>query len=85
MSDPTLTRSEREQLRQLLSVYDNPSITAMWRKAECDRLVELGYAQRHEYPDRIMVVSLRPDRVEAARSVLAGVVSTREKDDERPT
>jgi len=71
-----LTKAERGQLRQLVAVYDNPTITATWRRDECDRLVELGYAQRHEHEGGIRIVSLHPDRVAEARAVLAEVSST---------
>lgn len=44
-----LSDSERKQLRILKSVYDDPRCAGMWSRSDCERLVQLGYADRHAY------------------------------------
>lgn len=48
----SLSYSEYKQLRTLKAVYDNPTITGIWVKADCERLVALGFAKRIDiYPE----------------------------------
>lgn len=68
-ADLRLSDSERRQLRVLKAVYDNPGMTGTWRKDECDRLVSLGLAQRHEAYPGIFLVSITPKGVEAANAL----------------
>lgn len=66
--DATLGDSERKQLRILKAVRDNPGMTGTWRRDECDRLVELGYAERQEYAG-IWITHITPAGIEAAEAL----------------
>lgn len=44
-----LSKSERKQLRTLALVANNPMIAATWSGPECERLAELGLAQRVDH------------------------------------
>lgn len=69
MSGQHLTLAERSQLRTLKAVYDNPTIAAVWRKNECDSLVRLGLAQRHEVYPQIQIVSITEQGLEVAATL----------------
>jgi hypothetical protein len=60
----SLDKAERRQLRWLKVIHDNPLVAGMWDGDVCDRLVELGYAQRHEQGG-IMLVTITNAGLEA--------------------
>jgi len=59
-----LTDAELRQLRSLKRVYDDPTITALWVRRDCQRLVDLGFAKHVSYAS-VGAFSITPEGIEA--------------------
>jgi hypothetical protein len=62
-----LTPAEREQLRVLRDVHDNPTHGGVWRSGECERLIDLGLAERKHGAGVVYVVITPAGLEEAGR------------------
>jgi hypothetical protein len=61
--EATLSATEHAQLRVLYEVYKRPTQTGIWRGTDCDRLVDLGLAERSSISG-IAIVSISPAGIE---------------------
>ncbi len=58
-----LSESEAQQLRTLYEVYKRPTIAGTWRRVDCNRLKDLGLAEKVMYGG-IQVFSISPAGIE---------------------